>query len=183
MIMMKKIILSILILPFILGGCSTLRVSSDYDREIDFSLYNTYNFTKKVEDLPINQLNKNRLIDAISREMEAEGFSKSDNPDILLDINVLIDKKRNATTYTDHFGGGFYTYPYPYRWGGGFTTTQVYVNEYLEGTVFIDFIDIKENQLIWQGRGVGTLEPEATNKEERINRAVKKIFSLYPPKW
>jgi hypothetical protein len=45
-------------------------------------------------------------------------------------------------------------------------------------------IDAAKNQLVWQGRGTKTINPDANQKqsEENINYAVKQIFMQYPPK-
>jgi hypothetical protein len=50
--------------------------------------------------------------------------------------------------------------------------------------MFIDMIDASKKQLVWEGRGTKTLEPDASQKrkEENINYAVKQIFMKYPPK-
>jgi len=46
-------------------------------------------------------------------------------------------------------------------------------------------IDAKKSQLVWQGRGTKTIEPDASEKkrEQNINYAVKQIFMKYPPKF
>jgi hypothetical protein len=37
--------------------------------------------------------------------------------------------------------------------------------------------------LVWQGRGVGTIDPTSSpeKKEKNINEGVKMIFAKYPP--
>jgi hypothetical protein len=58
------------------------------------------------------------------------------------------------------------------------------VESYIGGTVFIDLIDAKSNQLVWQGRGAGTYQENISpeKREKRINKGVAKIFKNYPPK-
>ena len=160
------------------AGFGQVKVSTDYDKETDFSKFKSYNFTEEALNLPLNDLNKKRLITAVSNELSKKGMSKSDNPDVLVDIKVSAEKKQSATATTDWYGAG-----YRYRWGGGFTTTSINVNDYLEGTIFIDFINAGSNQLVWQGRGVGTLNPDAKpeKREKRIDKGVAKIFKKYPP--
>jgi len=56
------------------------------------------------------------------------------------------------------------------------------VNQYTEGTLFIDFIDKEGNELVWQGIGSGAMKLKNTKKkEERINKFVNEILSEYPP--
>lgn len=162
-------------------SCSSIRVSSDFDHHADFSAYKTYAFTKEAEQLPIDDINRKRLLDAISNELAAKGFSKSKQPDVLVDMLVVSELKQTATATSSpsYYGAG-----YRYRWGGGFSTTTINVESYTEGTLFVDIVDSSSKQLVWQGRGVKTLDPDATpgQREKNITYAVNQIFTRYPPK-
>ena len=48
-----------------------------------------------------------------------------------------------------------------YGYGGGFSTTTINYDTYVDGTLFIDMIDASKKQLVWQGRGTKTIEPDA----------------------
>lgn len=182
---MKKLsFLLIILITF--ASCSTIRVSSDFDKSAPYANYNTYAFTNEALALPINDLNKNRLIAAIETELTAKGFTKSDNPDVFIDIQLKGEEVQTATaTTTGGYPGYGYGGGYRYGWGGGFSTTTIDYDTYVEGTLFIDMIDAQKKQLVWQGRGTKTLEPDASQKrrEENINYAVKQIFLQYPPKF
>ena len=39
----------------------------------------------------------------------------------------------------------------------------------VEGTLYINIIDNKNQQLIWQGKGVGVLNNYSKNRDEMIN--------------
>ena len=93
---MKNIIL-IVFLGALAGSCSSIKVSSDFDREANFASYKTYTFTKEALELPINELNRKRLIDAISNELAAKGFTKSDQADVWIDLVVSTQQKQSAT--------------------------------------------------------------------------------------
>lgn len=168
-------------LAAVITACSSINVSSDFDHHANFTAYKTYAFTKEAEDLPIDEVNRKLLIDAISNELVAEGFSKSKQPDVLIDMFVISQVKETATaaTSSNYYGGG-----YQYRWGGGFSATTIDVENYVVGTLFVDIVDASSKQLVWQGRGVKTLDPDATpiEREQNINNAVKQIFAWYPPK-
>jgi len=61
-------------------------------------------------------------------------------------------------------------------------STNLNINQYTEGTLFIDFIDKKNNELIWQGIGSGAMKmSNIEKKEKRINDLVNKIILAYPP--
>ena len=162
-------------------SCSSINVSSDFDRQADFASYKTYSFTKEAMELPINDLNRKRIIDAVSTELAAKGFTQSDQADVLIDLIVATQEKQSATATSSP---GYYGAGYRYGWGGGFSTTTINVENYTEGTLFVDMVDASKKQLVWQGRAVATLTPEAGSekREARINEAVKQIFTRYPPK-
>jgi hypothetical protein len=171
---MKKLLLPILILV-LTSACATIKVTSDFDKAASFSGYKTYAFTPEALNLNIEELNRKRILTATENELAAKGFTKSDNPDVLVDLKITGEKKQTATaTSTGGYGG--------YRWGGG--TTYVSYDTYTEGTMFIEMIDAAKKEIVWQGRGVGTIDPNASAKkrEENINYAVKQIFTQYPPK-
>ena len=178
---MKKLIFLLVVLV-IAVSCSTIRVSSDYDKTAGFSVYKTYSFTEQATNLPVDDINKKRILSAIETELAAKGFTKTEtNPDVLIDLNIKTETKEAATATTT---GGYYGRGYRYGYGAGMASTSINYENYTEGTLFIDMIDASRKQLIWQGRGTKTLDPDSSQKkrEENINYAVKQIFMKYPPK-
>ena len=170
--------LTIIFLGTLITSCSSVDISSDFDRNATFSTYKTYAFTKEAEALPADDINRPRIINAVTTELAGKGFAKSEQPDVLIDLKLAAVYKQSATAY-DYYGAG-----YRYGWGGGFTTTTINVENYAEGTLFVDMIDASKKQLVWQGRAVGTMDEHASpeQREKRINDAVKQIFTTYPPK-
>ena len=163
--------LSPIFLVLIMFACSSTQITYDVDSSVDFTKFKTYAFTPEVATLPIQELNRNRIIAAVEKELAARGLSKSDNPDVLVDLQVKAAQKQEAVTT----GGG-----YGYRWGGGMQTTQI--NNYVEGSLFVNMIS--KNNLVWQGRAVKTLDDTSTpqQREQNINYAVAQIFTKYPVK-
>ena len=51
------------------------------------------------------------------------------------------------------------------------------------GSLYIDLIDNKTNELVWQGKGEGTLQSTSNvaKKEARIKEFVSQILEQYPP--
>jgi len=176
-----KNILFLSCLLVIATSCSSVRVSSDFDKTAGFASYKTYVFTPEALSIPLDDINRNRILTAIENELAAKGFTKSENnPDVLIDVKIKGEQIQTATaTNTGGYGRG-----YRYGYGGGFSTTTIDYDTYVDGTLFIDMIDASKKQLVWQGRGTKTIEPDASQKrrEENINYAVKQIFLQYPPK-
>jgi len=181
---MKAIKIIPVLLFFILSSCgSSINVYSDFDRAIDYSQYKTYAFHKKsIDKVQISELDKKRILQAIDYELGKKGMTKSETPDLLVSIFTKEREEVDVNQYYNNWGYGWgygwrgYGYGYPYYWGG-----YPYVSTSIEGTLFIDFIDTKKNELVWQGEGVGYLTQDRSKKEAVINEFVAKILMQYPP--
>jgi hypothetical protein len=160
-------------LVIVMAGCSGIRVSTDYDHKADFSKYKTFNFSKEVDKVSLNDLNRRRLKDAISAEMNSKGFKISESPDVLVNAFVKGKTKYSATANTNYFGGMYYR-------GMGSSNTYVDVNKSVEGTLFIDLIDVQEKKMIWEGVAEGLVNPRTETREETINTVVQQVFRNYP---
>ena len=171
-----------------MAGCSSgPNIMSDHDRSADFGSYTTYNFFADAgpENSSYQSFFSQYMVDAITIEMEKRGYTKSDNPDLLLNFNaVLQDKTKVRTTSAPPpMYGGYYGYrgaSYG-AWGGYGYGTETHVSQYTEGTFNIDIVDAKRQQLVWEAVGVGKVTGEAlANLEERVKAGVPNFFSLYP---
>ena len=178
---MKRILFVAMILS--LAACSSVKISYDFDKQVDFSKYKTYAFTEDVAKLPVEDLNRGRLISAVETELAAKGFTKSDSPDVWIDLRLKTEKRTEATATTTGGYGGYGGYYGRYGYGGGFSTTQVNYNDYVDGTLFVNMVDKSTEKIVWQGRGTKTIDEDASpsKRESNINYAVKQIFTKYPP--
>ena len=95
---MKKIHISILCV-FILLSCDSIRVSSDYNKNINFSNLKTYAFSKQgIDEVKINDIDKKRILKAIDVELYNKGFRKSSiDPDFIINFFTKTNQKINAT--------------------------------------------------------------------------------------
>ncbi|MFH6603596.1 DUF4136 domain-containing protein [Maribacter algicola] len=182
---MKKI--KILAIPMMvllfLSSCASVRVLSDYDREANFNNYKSYAFYKTgIDKAQISDLDKKRILRAIDAELSSRGFVKSENPDIL--ISIFTKEKEQVDIYNNYWGGAFGWGWNPWYWGGwgpGYYGNNVSTRT--EGSLYIDLIDSKSKELVWQGKGVGNLNniSNIEKKEERIREFVSQILEAYPP--
>ena len=172
-----KITAVLLFLAVGMSSCSTVKVASDYDQKVDFNQYKSFAFFKPgIDKAEISDLDKKRILRAIEEEMMSKGFTKSEEPDLL--VSIFTKTKENINIYQDNrFGYGYGWGWYPWYWGSGYNT----VNTTSEGTLYIDLIDSEGKELIWQGMGTAALAKEVNKKQERISEIVEKIFEKYPP--
>jgi hypothetical protein len=141
----------------VMASCSTLKVGFDYDNQADFTKYKTYAFSEETLQLPVNQLNRDRVIRAVETEMAAKGFTKSDTPDVLIDLQVSAKQETEATA--TNTGGGMYGGRYGFAGGYG-GTTQITYNDYLVGSLFVNMVDLTSQKIVWQGRASKTINEE-----------------------
>lgn len=175
---MKAIKLLPVFLLFIFASCSSIRVYSDYDKDVDFSQYKTYAFHKRgIDRVEISELDKKRILRAIDNELTKKGMSKSENPDLLVNIFTKERERIDVDQYNAGWGYGWRYGWNPYLWGG-----HTYITSTTEGTLYIDLIDAKKKELVWEGQGVGYLTEEFDKKESQINEYVAKILAQFPPK-
>ncbi|WP_439130296.1 DUF4136 domain-containing protein [Polaribacter sp.] len=177
--MKKVIILTWSIIVF--ASCNTVKVVTDYDTAIDFNQYKTFAFYKTgIDKAAISTLDKKRVLRALEAELVAQGFTKSNNPDMLVSFFTKSRRKVNVNQ-NNNFGWGWGWGWNPWMWGG-LNNNNININEYTEGTLFVDFIDKDKKELIWQGIGTGALKIDnVEKKEERIQLFVKEIVSKFPP--
>lgn len=185
---MKTIkLLSLLFITAVAASCSTVRVSADYDDATDFTHYKTYGYLKDgVDKAEISDLDKKRILKAVDVELAKKGFTKSDKPDVLVNIFTKADKNVNVNNWGGYGMMGYYGYGWgpgwgwgggPWGWGGNYTS----VSTTTEGTLYIDLIDASKKELVWQGVGTGVLTRDRNKKQERINEFVAKIIAEFPP--
>lgn len=172
-----KITSLVLLLAVFMTSCSTVKVASDYDREANFTNYQTYAFFKPgIDKAEISDLDKKRILRAIETEMMQKGFTKSENPDLL--VSIFTKTKENINIYNNNYPFWGYGWGWsPWYWGSGFNT----VNRTSEGTLYIDLIDAEGKELVWQGMGTAALAEKVERKQERINEIVGEIMTKYPP--
>jgi len=162
---------------FLLTSCATVSVCTDYDTKADFTNYKSFAFFKpSVDQLEMNDLDKKRILRAVEAAMLSKGFVKSETPDLLVGLDSQAETSVYAYT-------GYYGYNYGWGWSP-FAGRGGYVNTYetVDGTLYIDFIDAKKKELIWQGIGQAALVQGPEAKEERINEIVTSVLAKYPPK-
>jgi len=160
----------------VMTSCSTVKVATDYDREVNFSQYQTYAFFKPgIDKAEISDLDKKRILRSLDEEMQQKGFTKSNNPDLL--ISIFTKTKENVNIYNNAYGYGYGWGWNPWYWGSGYNT----VSSTTEGTLYIDLIDAEKKELIWQGMGTAALSSKVEQKQERINEIVEEILEKYPP--
>ncbi|NQY28425.1 MAG: DUF4136 domain-containing protein [Flavobacteriaceae bacterium] len=168
---MKVYKLLTITIAILLTSCASVRVTSDYDTQATFDNYKTFAFYKPgIDKVEISDLDKKRILRAIEKEMLAKGFTKSDSPDLLVNINTKTEKNINVS----NAGIG-------YGWGPWYGNYNRHISSSTNGVLYIDLINAKDKQLVWQGRGSGYLTHNVEKKDARTQEFVTAILAKYPP--
>jgi hypothetical protein len=166
------------------GGCSSMKVDSDWDRSARFDTLHTWNWISTApagtnsDSRAENPLLQRRIQSAIETELARHGFvrSASGTPDFLVGYHLAVDQKIDADTVYRGYGAG------PYRGVYGPTT---YVRQYDVGTLLIDVLQPQPREVIWRGWAKAPLEEgddvPLSQREERAQEAVTRILERFPP--
>ena len=160
-----------LVVALDLSSCASIYVATDYDRQADFSAMKSFAFFKEgIVKTPISDLDKKRILHAIEQNLTTKGLTLSE-------VNIFTRDRENVDVYDNS--------PYYWGWGmgwGPFWGGATYnVSRNTEGTLYIEIIDAKKRELVWQGKGTGYLPQSMDKKEEAIKIFVNKILEKYPP--
>jgi len=181
-----------LILSLFIVSCSSIKVSSDYENNVNYSGFKTYAFHEEgVKNSKINDIDKRRILKAIENQLNAKGLKLSTTPDLIVNFFTKENTDLNVYTYNNNYGWGWGSPGYPgyYNswgyvgpWGPNISNTSVSTVQ--EGTLYIDIVDAKNKQLIWQGVGKGAINPTTSleKREQKIDEFVSQILAQYPPK-
>ena len=172
---------AILSLILLVGAVSQAqKVSSGYDKTINFSGYKTYVFssTNGARNPLINEM----ILAALERELSARGLTKVDsNPD--LRVSYLA-----ATGYNLQVGETKFGYNVSPMYVGLVPTGSPATWDVVTGTLVIDLFDNKTDRIIFRGTAKDVLQrapsPDAVADAKlvakTVNNAITKMFKKYP---
>lgn len=164
------------------SACETgPKIRSNSDPSADFSHYKTFEFLAGGEPGKpgYQSFGTQYLTTAISRELQARGFSHQENGDLL--VNFHVQKKDKVDVTQSPAGYGYYGYRGGmYGWGTS-VNSSTFVDSYTEGTLNVDVVDRAKHQLLWEGIAVGRITDKTQNNlQATIDAVVKQVFERFP---
>jgi len=163
----------LLLLAVTVAGCSSISANYDYDTDADFSRLRKYGWhaPKKVGDL--TDIDRKRIRAVVTEELGAKGMVFDEHA---ADFRIAMHGGTKTRVRVIDSGYRYSSGPW---WGGH----GVDVYQYEEGTLILDIVDAKSNELIWRGTATGVVNPDATpeQKEKQIREAVTKVLAHFPP--
>jgi len=167
-------ILSIFIL---LSSCGA-SITIDYDKEIDFSDFTSYQFYSNI-DSGVNELDTKRIMKAIETSLGNRRFTRTDYCRFYIDFyaSEYLTESRNTLGVGVGGGGGNVGVGV----SGGIPIGGRLINQRLT----IDVIDASHgHELVWQAVIDGEIKEKATpeQKEAYFYSVIEKALQKFPPK-
>ena len=157
-----------------MSGCgSSMQVSTDYDKAANFSAVKTYTWREGTK-LP-NPLMNDRVIAAVDAQLMKKGMQRVDSAgDVTVTYHAAASESMDVQTFSN---GGYYG-----CWGGCMGTTSTTVRPVTTGTLIVDLVETNSNKMLWRGTGSDTVTGDPKDSERKINEAISRMFSSFPPK-
>lgn len=171
------------------------KVDTQKQAQVDLSNYRSFAFLPNQDTIRnsdydnayVNEV----VIDEVRQNMRERDFRLERNqPDLLVYYHLMFDEEMavNASpVYTNYsyYRPGYYVGPY-YRnvaYDNYFTVPRLAGSNiqqvpYREGTIVVDLIDRRTNEIIWRGRAEDVVDP--ANLEQELRSNVDAIFSEFP---
>jgi len=168
--------LYIFICTLLLVSCGPT-VGVDYDKEVNFSQYSTYNYFPTIKS-GLNDLDDKRVIGVLDSLMQQRGFEKSETPQIYVNFyaNEVVSNSRNTIGIGVGGGGG--------NVGVGVSGGIPIGGREINQQFTLDFIDATKDDLVWQAVIDGSYKEKANpqQKEAYYVAIMEKAIKKYPPK-
>ncbi|WP_397447393.1 DUF4136 domain-containing protein [Polaribacter sp. R77954] len=170
---MKKVLFFFL---FILMSCSASKVITDYDANINFKAFTTYNFYSDIGK-GLHELDVKRIVKSLNVELQQKEFSMDENPDFYIHIISKISDVKNYNTVGIGIGSG--TNNGGFGISGGIPIGVKKRNEEFN----IEFVNAQTNEVFWLGMLNSTVKEnrKPQEKEHHFQEIIKKILEKYPP--
>lgn len=173
------------------------RVNVEQRDNVNYSRYHTFDFADTEvktsgNDNPLlrSPIAQDRIKQAIASELNKRGLRQVEtNPDFLVTTHTFVEQAER-TVYDTQPAAGF-AYPYAVSYRGGFLPvnygywygpsyySQPRTQQYHEGTLVIDFIDRRTNNLVWRGSVADPID-DAGRLGSEFSKNAKDILDKFP---
>lgn len=169
------------VLGLTVSACATMNVSSHMVGGLDFTQYHSWQWAP-ADALPATDARLNNAFfqdhfqGAVERQFTTRGYTQTaagGTSDLLVHYHANVSPKMAVNTGDPSYGACY----------DENCTVRVLENEV--GTIVLDVIDARTNQLIWRGWAQTSIEGVLDQPERldaRIQKAVKGMFARFPGK-
>ena len=177
----------VVLLAIMLTACgSAPRIETMQAPGADLTAYQSFAF---VDPLGTDRAGYASLISqqlkfSTRRELELLGLNHVDEAseaDLLVNFHAHLDERIRTRTVSDpYMGPTFYDYRYGFYSPWPAYTTHTEIQQYSEGTLVVDLIDARTNEMVWEGSARNTVT-EKTRRDAAlvIDDAVARMFKQF----
>jgi hypothetical protein len=203
---MRKYIYLMLIVTCIsvLSACSSYNYYTAAQNKTNLSSYRTFAWASPGRNpnkqwRPLDEIGSGKVQEATRQALISKGLTlQQQDPDLLVRYLTVTGRGTKTEFYSPYYGGFYGGFGYggwyrPYwgfgwgwggPWGYGYGA-PAYAEKvhYKEGTIIIDLIDSKTQQVVWRGYGVGELHnPKQTMRDiPKVVEGILKQLDLGAP--
>jgi hypothetical protein len=154
-----------------------MTVSSHVERGLDFTRYRTFGWGTPDElptgdpRLDANPFFKDYLLGAVETQLGRRGLEMSTTPDLLVHYHASVTRRLDVDHIDQERG-------YCYSSGCG-----AQISEYDAGTIVLDVVDARTNQVIWRGWAQDALSNMLDDREtlaRAVETAVTRMMAQFP---
>ncbi len=180
---------------FLLSGCSSLRITSDYDRHFNFDTLLRIDVAYVPRDDGEN-FARERIVKQIITTLRHRGFDITDNESAALHIKIYLTvlQKSRAETRYDYVPAAFAGYYRPQYFAQTFYR-QRYCNndallyrmnttyDYDEQRLIVEIREAKKGDIVWHGVAVDTFSDNSNERYSNayIQKLVEALLKDFPP--
>jgi hypothetical protein len=172
----------------ILVGCSSVSVSRDYDKAVDFTEIKTYAWQHAEQPQTDNPRIDDDLIDsrirtAVESNLNLKGFQLVDAAIADVLVVYFVGFQQRITSSGGSMSVGM-SRSSAGRAGGVGLSSGSNVSDFEEAHLTVDIIDREADRTIWRATGTRRTS-SSTNPQkitDRVNDAVQRMLKRFPPK-
>ncbi|MFD1873830.1 DUF4136 domain-containing protein [Hymenobacter bucti] len=179
-----------------LSACAP-KVNVEQRANVNFNRYRTYDFADtevktsgNANPLLRSPIAQDRIKQAIAGELNKRGLRQvENNADFLVTTHTFVEEAERTVYDTQPAAGYAYPYSVGYRgrflpinygyWYGPSYYSRPRTEQYREGTLVIDFIDARTNNLVWRGSVADPID-DAGRLGSEFSKNAKEILDKFP---
>lgn len=172
---MKQFLISLFSI-FVMTGCSSLKVNTDYDPDIMMQTYQSFFILQPSDDQP-DTLTNERIVKAVSEHLQSKGYQPASKSEADFHVRYGTEVQEDVpSNFSFGFGIGMFS---------GHTGTSIGAAKRPlsnKGTLIIDMLSPSDHKTLWRGMARDTLKKNDTpqEREANIRHLVDSLLESFP---
>lgn len=165
-------------------GSFAQKVHVQFDKSIDFSKFKTYAWLESKH--PAQDAWAQQVVADIDGQLSRKGLRRVDTdagPDLQVVYNAGVKERTIVEGYSYGYVLAEYLYSQIYGPLWFWPRPSSWVSEAEKnGSLVVDLVNPSSRDMVWRGVASGTLYDNTRKNEQKLSKAIRKMFKKYPPK-